>query len=47
MTPGMGMGGAWVSDSMMGGMPGPGGGMMGDGWRDGEGHQGMMFAFTV
>jgi hypothetical protein len=53
MTPGMGMGGAWATDSMMnggnmmGGGRHGGGAMTGDGWSHGNHPYGMVFEFTT
>jgi hypothetical protein len=42
------MGGQWTTSGMMGGMHGgQPAGMMGPGWVDGAGHDGMMFGFTT
>jgi hypothetical protein len=44
MHDGMGMGGTWMTNGMMGGHHGE---MMGDGWTDAAGHGGMVFTFTA
>jgi hypothetical protein len=44
MSPGMGMGGTWMTSGMSGGHNGS---MMGSGWTDTDGHSGMLFAFTA
>lgn len=44
MSPGMGMGGTWMTSGMSGGHNGS---MMGSGWMDTAGHSGMLFTFTA
>lgn len=43
MAGGTGMGGTWMSGGMGDGHHGP---MMGGGWQDTDGHDGMLFPFT-
>ena len=44
MSPGLGMGGEWMTSGMAGGHNGT---MMGGDWEDAAGHQGMLFTFTA
>ena len=47
-TPGLGMGGQWITGGMMtGNHGGMAWGMMGSGWRNANGSYGMMFSFTT